>query len=445
MKNVSLAKYLLDITSTIMPRSNQGGAAEKRWDAAQKRETIAKAAREEAAASRKRKAEGRSEAEALLSKADEAEFFYWEDNFDLISKGLPGVLNQESWCKCRGCSAPTASAKGPVRAAFLQAKGPLSLKGKISAELELHGINTSGKKVADLKTELRTLALRGCWYLSPSSVATPPQVATPAPAPAPAPAPTPPAEGDDELENARAAFREAASANGRPGLRPRKDAASECHAEKGRTPLPDLINWIKVKDDPAELQVYTIALQAIVNVHALRFEDYQTFAVGRGGARLLVKAEWRKVTDYAVILSDILLDDYLFRGQELSIEVHRAMRDRKAKCWEDHWPHGWHVSRVRAVVVDTCWPTPGYTSQHGTTHMQDYTTNLVLAVAHLTKHPDPHKVHPLYFVNLSTAPLSERRYPHAGYAPSPVCALFPGVLREHGPEGRRGVRDHAPR
>ena len=34
------------------------------------------------------------------------------------------------------------------------------------------------------------------------------------------------------------------------------------------------------------------------------------------------------------------------------------------------------------------WPVPGYTSPHGTTHLQDATTQLVLAVCHLTKHND---------------------------------------------------------
>ena len=40
---------------------------------------------------------------------------------------------------------------------------------------------------------------------------------------------------------------------------------------------------------------------------------------------------------------------------------------------------------MRALVLDTCWPTPGYTSPHGMTHLQDAPTQFVLAVCHLAQ------------------------------------------------------------
>ena len=47
---------------------------------------------------------------------------------------------------------------------------------------------------------------------------------------------------------------------------------------------------------------------------------------------------------------------------------------------------------VRTLVTDTAWPTPGYTSTHGVTHIQDFTTQLLLAVCHLTKEKDTQQV-----------------------------------------------------
>ena len=49
---------------------------------------------------------------------------------------------------------------------------------------------------------------------------------------------------------------------------------------------------------------------------------------------------------------------------------------------------------MRALVVDTCCPIPGYTSPHGMTHLQDSPTQFVLAVCHLAKHDDDSRVPP---------------------------------------------------
>ena len=111
-----------------------------------------------------------------------------------------------------------------------------------------------------------------------------------------------------------------------------------------------------------------------------------------GGVRMLDYREWNNVTVYALGLSDILLGDFLFKGRELSREVDARIRGKKFDGWEGYWPSGFHIDRVRALVTDTAWPTPGYTSTHGVTHIQDFTTQLLLAVCHLTKEKDTQKV-----------------------------------------------------
>lgn len=178
--------------------------------------------------------------------------------------------------------------------------------------------------------------------------------------------------------------------------------AAACDMQMEREALPTLLDWEKIAANADELVVYTIALEAIVVMQALQYRDYRLYATaaardGEGaGRRLLESKEWNEVTLYALLLSYTLLDKYLIEGRELAREVHEGLRTRRIPGWQEYWPGPFHVDRVRAVVVDTCWPTVGYTSQRGTTHMQDYTTRLVLAVSHLTKEKEPHVSPPLH-------------------------------------------------
>lgn len=225
---------------------------------------------------------------------------------------------------------------------------------------------------------MKELAKSGAWLLtgpssSSSGSAHPPGgeagAAFRAAAAAPAPEPAEAAPGGE----AGATFRAAAAAPPLP-------------------PLPSLLDWDEIREDPVELRVFTIALEAITLTQALQYRDYQRYAVGRGGARVLRADEWSNVTTYALHLSDELLDDYLFQGRELAREVHQAVREKSLPGWEECWPHGFHVDRVRAHTVDSAWPAPGYTSIHGVTHIQDFLTQLLLAVCHLTKEKDTQNV-----------------------------------------------------
>ena len=60
-------------------------------------------------------------------------------------------------------------------------------------------------------------------------------------------------------------------------------------------------------------------------------------------------------------------------------------RSEDPVLWEDMFPHGFFPGEFLALGADACWPTPGYTSRHGTAHLTCLATGCIVAVAHVTK------------------------------------------------------------
>lgn len=149
--------------------------------------------------------------------------------------------------------------------------------------------------------------------------------------------------------------------------------------------------------------------------------------------RKLSEFEWDKVILVSFVLAERLLDDYLDEGAKVARSVHESLRDHSHLDWKEYWPLGHHEENRRALEVDTAWAVQGYTSQHGVTHIQDCTTQLILAVCHLTKNSDPHEVLskslPYSFVLSSLHILVAVMSLHTRASPR---HLFHRVFRRHG-------------
>ena len=317
-------------------------------------------------------------------------------NPERYTQGLAGMSRPEQTvkCTCEGCEgsrvAPACGIRPITKADF---GAGLKNKPELLKELRAHGLITTGVK-QELTDRLKEHAVEtGAYYLTAGTAASAPE----APAPPQEPAePTSTAPDDRKLYTRGALGTVLAPSDPLSPERPRMETRSERtdRVEKeveAAVPRPYIREGIA--DDPTLAAAYSYGFSAVI-AGCLRYSDYKRFMFARGEARKLTYREWHEVTSTSLYLSQRLLNDYIKAGIEVSRTVNEQVRTRKLACWREHWPLGQHKDRVRALIVDTCWPVPGYTSPHAMTHTQDALTQLVLAVCHLTKHSDDFKVPP---------------------------------------------------
>ena len=297
-------------------------------------------------------------------------------------------------CKCPKCTnEETPAGFRPISLADFSTGG-LKNKPELKNELAAHLLETTGNK-GDLQGRLKEHAARGAYYLTAAPPASAQQASE-------APAGVAQDSSSPAQANAKAYARashgsvrtvsDLPPSPDRTPMETRGARASRLEEEvESAMPRPHIREG--VAENPVLAAAYGLGFSAVI-AGCLRYSDYLRFMFGRNEERKLTFREWGEVTDLSLYMSQRVLNDYIRDGIDVSFEVNEQFRTRRLQSWRDYWPLGHHVERVRALVVDTCWPVPGYTSPHGTTHLQDATTKLVLAVCHLTKHTDVSEVNP---------------------------------------------------
>ena len=309
---------------------------------------------------------------------------------EVYAMGLPGMARPMVvvTCKCVGCTDGQASAgRRAITKADFGTEGGLKNKAELVQELGAHGLTTSGKK-GELQDRLRNHAMQGAYYLTALAAANAPG----APALPRGPAESSSSASEDPRIYTRGflgTVRTLSDAPPSPDRAPMetRQARGLRVAEEVEDAVPRPYIRDGIADDPELTAAYGLGFSAII-AGCLRYSDYKRFMFAREGAATLSFREWGEVAALSLYLSQRLLNEYIKAGIDVSREVNEELRTRQLEGWRHYWPLGQHAARVRALVVDTCWPVPGYTSPHGTTHLQDATTQLVLAVCHLTKHND---------------------------------------------------------
>ena len=353
----------------------------------------------------------------------------------LYAMGLEGLFRpvKAVECSCPRCADDQACAGlRPMSKTDLNS-GALKNKAEMSKELGAHGLDVKGNK-KDLQERLKTLAQRGAYYLTAEApVIVPGSPAERGGEAPPAPTVDPRAYSRPALGVAIAPSCASLSPDGPVGETRDMRRYRVIEESEAAMPRPNIFEGIA--DDPVLSTTYGFGFSAIL-AGSLRYSDYKRFMFARGHTRKLTFREWGEVTDLSLYLSQRLLNDYIRAGIEVSRDVNEQFRARQLEGWQEHWPLGQHAERARALLVDTCWPVPGYTSPHGMTHLQDATTQLVLAVCHLTKHRDTSEVNP---PPPSAAAPPTQRPPLDNFVPlsvpqreRPVRALLQGIVREHG-------------
>ena len=104
----------------------------------------------------------------------------------------------------------------------------------------------------------------------------------------------------------------------------------------------------------------------------------------------LSKADFEVVQRVSFAVSQHLVELALKAGVETSTKRRRLMQKQDmphatVEFLRKMFPHGATKDGLWAVAADACWPTPGFTSPHGTVHFIDIDTGLIVAVAHITK------------------------------------------------------------
>ena len=309
---------------------------------------------------------------------------------EVYAMGLPGMARPMVvvTCKCVGCTDGQASAgRRAITKADFGTDGGLKNKAELAQELGAHGLTTFGKK-GELQDRLRDHAIQGAYYLTALAPASAPG----APALPRGPAESSLSASEDPRIYTRGFLGNARTLSDAPPSPDRapmetRQARGLRMAEEVEVAMPRPYIRDGVADDPELAAAYGLGFSAII-AGCLRYSDFKRFMFAREGVRKLSFREWGEVTALSLYLSQRLLNEYIKAGIDVSREVNEELRTRRLEGWRHYWPLGQHADRVRALIVDTCWPVPGYTSPHGMTHLQDATTQLVLAVCHLTKHKD---------------------------------------------------------
>jgi len=134
-----------------------------------------------------------------------------------------------------------------------------------------------------------------------------------------------------------------------------------------------------------------LAFTVVANLKVFKYNEYKKvvhYAEGRNGP--LLEKKFRAVLRISFGISQRLVERACEAGANASILQRRALADQELEyadkdLLEEMFPHGATNTSLWAVGADACWPTPGYTSAHGTVHKVDIATGCIIAVAHVTK------------------------------------------------------------
>ena len=150
--------------------------------------------------------------------------------------------------------------------------------------------------------------------------------------------------------------------------------------------LPD----VDIPDGPVDLRdAFTYAFKCIAQKRCFLFKQYELVASGRDGETVLNAEQFAKCTAVMFGVSQRVLKRAVQRGIDVSRQVHKEVRRGKHGGMDAHFPLFAHCDGQRMLAVDTAWPTRGYLSEHGVTHIVDVATGIVVSVCQLTKNAKP--------------------------------------------------------
>jgi hypothetical protein len=131
------------------------------------------------------------------------------------------------------------------------------------------------------------------------------------------------------------------------------------------------------------------AFKCITTQRCFLYQQYKLAALGRYDEEPLNCEQFAKCTALVFGVSQRVLQRALRRGIDVSSAVHRGVRRGGHGGHDKHYPLFAHVDGHRVLAVDTAWPTRGYLSDHGVTHVVDIATGIILAVCQITKKARP--------------------------------------------------------